>query len=261
MNEPDYTLLDRPDISEAMFYPRWDWEPPSATASDHSIQVEDRVSLACRFYTVNKTAPSILYFHGNGEVVSDYDDLGPIYNRFGINLFVVDYRGYGASTGKPSFSKMIADSHPVLHFFRELLYNQGYSDCLFVMGRSMGASSALELAAHYPTKIRAVILESGAGTGNWSRWLHPLEDSSPWDELQISHEEKLRSIVIPLLTIHGELDHLIQVESALKLRDMISSEDKELLIIPNAGHNDIFFVGMETYMESLFSFIKTWASS
>lgn len=261
MNQPDYTLLDRPDISEAMFYPRWDWDPPDRNASDHSIHVGDQVDLVCRFYAIDKSAPSILYFHGNGEVVSDYDDLGPIYNRFGINLFVVDYRGYGASTGRPSFSTMIADSHTILDFFREFLNSQGYRDCLFVMGRSMGASSALELAAHYPTKIRAVILESGAGMGNWSRWIRPFEDTTSWGRLQISHMEKLRSIVIPLLTIHGELDDLIPVERALELREVISSDKKELLIIPRAGHNDIFVVGMRIYMESLSSFIKTRASS
>ena len=254
MEQPDYTLLDRPEISGMMFYPRWDWYPPPPGATDHSVPVDVGVQVVCRFYPHDKGSPSILFFHGNGEVVCDYDDSGPIYNRFGLNLFVADYRDYGSSTGQPSFSTMIADSRLVFHFFRELLAKEGYSDQLYVMGRSMGATSALELAAHYPDQLRGLILESGAGTGGWSRWIRPNEDPAPWEELQRRHLEKLGSIKLPLLTIHGERDELISVERALELRELVSSERKELLVIPNAGHNDIFFVGMQQYLEAVRAF-------
>ena len=258
MQQPDYTLLDRSEITMMMFYLRRDWRPPSPGATDHAVTVGEGVEVSCRFYAHDKAEPSILYFHGNGEVVSDYDDVAPIYHHYGINLFVADYRGYGVSSGRPSFSTMVADTHQVFYAFRDLLAGEGYSDRLYVMGRSLGATSALELAAHYPDQLRGLILESGAGgTGGWSRWVRASDDPARWEELQRLHEEKLRSIRLPLLTIHGEVDEMASMERALELRELVSSQRKELLVIPGAGHNDFFYVGMERYMDALRGFVNS----
>ena len=50
-------------------------------------------SIGARFHIAGKEAPNILFFHGNGEIVSDYDDLGPVYNRIGINFLPVTTAG------------------------------------------------------------------------------------------------------------------------------------------------------------------------
>ena len=65
-------------------------------------------SIGGRFYAAGATAPTLLFFHGNGEIVADYEDLGPLYARQGLNFFPVDYRGYGRSTGTPTVTAMIA---------------------------------------------------------------------------------------------------------------------------------------------------------
>ncbi|MCK7515883.1 MAG: lysophospholipase [Desulfobacterales bacterium] len=85
---------------------------------------------------------NILFFHGNGEIVDDYDDLGPFYNRLGINFLAVDYRGYGNSTGKPTTSAMLADCHVIFKFVNDWLREKGYTGALIVMGRSLGSASA-----------------------------------------------------------------------------------------------------------------------
>ncbi len=256
MPEPDYTLLDRPDIVEAMFYPRKASRPLPLGASEHLVPVNDWVAVGCRFYPHRREVPTILYFHGNGEVASDYDEMASMYNAFDINLFVAGYRGYGASTGSPNFSTMIADAHAIFLFFREWLPKLGFARRFFVMGRSMGATSALELAARYPEHLKGLILESGAGgTGGWYRWMRPDDDSAPWDELQQRHRQKVASITMPLLTIHGELDALIPVERALELQAAVSSQRKELVVIPQAGHNDLFFRGLQQYMGAVMAFV------
>ncbi|MSQ40615.1 MAG: alpha/beta hydrolase [Dehalococcoidia bacterium] len=257
MPEPDYTLLDRQEILEAMFYPRRDWTVPPRGASDHAVPVDEDVFIVCRFYPHSPQAPSIIYFHGNGEVACEYDDVAPIYLASGINLFVADYRGYGASTGRPSFSTLVSDSDQVFLFFREFLARVGYAKRLYVMGRSLGATPALELAARSPEHLKGLILESGAGgLGGWSRWMRPGEDVAPWEELQKRHQQKLSHITLPLLTIHGEWDALIPVERALELREALNSRQKELVVIPQAGHNDLFYRGMEQYMEAVRAFVK-----
>src|SRR3990172_11975924 len=102
--------LDQPELLQFVFYPRRDVSPPPPGAADYPIPVAPGVALACRLHTADKAAPTILFFHGNGEVMSDYDDIAPAYGRLGINLCVVDYRGYGASTGRPTIAAMLTDA-------------------------------------------------------------------------------------------------------------------------------------------------------
>ena len=107
----DYSVLDRPEVLLFLFHPRT--EPPGsavqatrserliAVEKDILIPVEEDVVIGARFHMAKRSGANILFFHGNGEIVADYDELGPVYNQLGMNLLAVDYRGYGRSTGNP----------------------------------------------------------------------------------------------------------------------------------------------------------------
>ena len=98
----DYSALDGPEISLRIFHPRPEWSSSANTSTnDISIPVGDQIVIGARFYIANKEAPNIIFFHGNGEIVADYEDIGPIFNRMGINFLPVDYRGYGRSGENP----------------------------------------------------------------------------------------------------------------------------------------------------------------
>lgn len=264
MGIPDYTLLDTPEISSRMFQLDSDgipssfgrWEPLPEGASSHVVNAAG-VALACRLFPSKESSSSILFFHGNGEVVSDYNNIYPhIYPR-GISLFAAEYRGYGASYGTPTYSTMISDAHHVYRYFIESLKQESGGDKIFVMGRSLGAAAALELAAYYQDDLDGVIIESGsAGMNGWDRWFRGSDELAKLRNLQGNHRDKLKSISIPLLTIHGDKDAVVPLERAFELHDMVASEVKVLDIIPNVGHNTIFLYGMETYMQSLESFIN-----
>ena len=99
---PDYTLLDRDGLSAQLFFPRPDPSPTPQGASDHDVDVGGDVTIAGRRYVVDEAAPTIVYFHGNGEVIGDHDGLAPLYHSIGVNLFVFEFRGYGRSTGTPT---------------------------------------------------------------------------------------------------------------------------------------------------------------
>lgn len=115
---PDYSLLDHTPLGSSLFVPRPVWEPPPADTSDIAIPVDVGIALAARFYRSSPQAPTILFFHGNGEVAVEYDSLAPHYRQIGVNLIVVEYRGYGASDGFPSFATMLSDAHTVLRSVR-----------------------------------------------------------------------------------------------------------------------------------------------
>lgn len=128
----DLSVLDRLEILETVFpvvYSGYssDYLPPSPTDfPGYSIQVEDGVKINCGSWVSSKEQPSILYFHGNGETVPDYDWIAPFYNQRGVNLFVADYRGYGSSDGKPTISNMMSDAHIIFKGFTQIIKEEGF---------------------------------------------------------------------------------------------------------------------------------------
>ena len=253
----DYTLFDSPDLMARMFYPRRVWSPPPPGAQDHMVPIEKDVSLSARFYMRDRQSPTILFFHGNGEVVCDYDDIAPDYLKAGANLFAVDFRGYGKSSGTPLFSNMISDARAVFPHVRDMLKKEGYTGKLYVKGRSLGGHSALEAAYHYHDDLAGMIHESsGAGiTMRMTQRFEGTKDMARAVELQKQHEEKVRSIRLRLLVIHGEIDELVPVESAIHLYDAVGSKDKRLEVIPGAGHNDLLWIGHDQYFRAVREFV------
>ena len=251
----DYSHLDSPEILMGLFHPRPDYgsiERVTCTI-DMMIPVENNITVAGRFHMTEKSAPNILFFHGNGEIASDYDDLGPIYNRLGMNFLVVDYRGYGRSTGRPTVSNMMRDCHAIFEFTKGWLGGNGYGGGLIVMGRSLGSASALELIHHHNELINGLILESSfAHTGTLLEFLGVnTSEIGFMEEKGFRNLEKIESWHKMTLIIHAEYDQIFPFSEGQALYDACPSLSKTLLKIPAANHNDIFMRGLEAYMQAV----------
>ncbi|WP_242637562.1 serine aminopeptidase domain-containing protein [Desulfobacter hydrogenophilus] len=108
-NTNPYAALDQPQVLQFLFHPRRDDSKKAVSDKEHFIPLDQDIEVEAAFHLGDPLFPNILFFHGNGEIVSDYDDLGPIFNRMGINFLVVDYRGYGKSSGSPTVFSMLLD--------------------------------------------------------------------------------------------------------------------------------------------------------
>jgi fermentation-respiration switch protein FrsA (DUF1100 family) len=251
----DYTALDRPEILMFLFHPRAEWESQDSKKAfqDLLIPVEKDVVVGARPHMTNKSAPNILYFHGNGEIVADYDDLGPLYNRMGMNFLPADYRGYGRSTGRPTITAMMRDCHVIFDFVKAWLSENDYQGPLILMGRSLGSASVLELAAHYRDEIDGLIVESGfAYAGPLLRLLGVNTDVMGFtEEAGFRNVDKIRTFDKPTLVIHAEGDHIIPFSDGQALYEACGARDKTFLSIPGANHNDIFIRGLSEYMAAV----------
>jgi len=97
------TILDHPIVSSRYFFPRMDPIP-----DPYWVDAVDGSKLACYYQAVHPDAKTVVYFHGNGEVVADYlPDFPEWIARAGYNLFLAEYRGYGMSTGNPALAGML----------------------------------------------------------------------------------------------------------------------------------------------------------
>ncbi|MBK8027185.1 MAG: alpha/beta fold hydrolase [Chloroflexi bacterium] len=203
--------LDHPDITANLFYPRPDQPGRSGIpgAVDGTLPVEEGVALGYRFYMHGAGSPIILYFHGNGEIASDYDGIAPFFQEIGASLLVVDYRGYGWSTGFPLASKLLPDAEAVVAALPSMFATAKVSESrLFVMGRSLGSAPAVHAACTFPDRFQGLILESGfADMPSVMRRLgiQPERFSLTEQELApVGNARKVRSLHLPLLVIHGE---------------------------------------------------------
>jgi fermentation-respiration switch protein FrsA (DUF1100 family) len=190
-------------------------------------------------------------------VVSDYDEISPFYYQRKMNLVVADYRGYGGSSGTPTLTGLIQDAHVIFKEVREELSRRNLRKDLWVMGRSLGSISALELAYHYQKEMPGLIVESGFPSV--VRIMFHLGIPAPVTGLEeIDQEclERIKKIFLPTLIIHGERDSLVPVENAKEIYQHLGAEEKELLIIPSATHNDIMLVGFKDYFKAIQQFVE-----
>lgn len=243
---------DTPEINSFIFHPR-------QSTMDHSevkrlkIPVDKDTMIGASFFEASKEAPFILYFHGNGEIVNDYDELGFIFTENSINFMPVDFRGYGFSTGEPSLHSMIKDANTIADFVNDWRLQNNFSGKFAVMGRSLGSASAIELAAS-KDYFDALIIESGFF--NFKRLLknlgfYSMEFENIDDPLK--HREKISGFKKNLLIIHGEFDEIIPFSEGKKLFEHAGTESKKLVKILNAGHNTIFSFGIDKYFSSITS--------
>jgi alpha-beta hydrolase superfamily lysophospholipase len=253
----DYSSLDEPFLLQFIFYPRKDFTPCPGNAFDHSVWVADGVSISCRFYTGQDEWPWLLFFHGNGEVVSDYDEISPFYHQKRMNLAVADYRGYGASGGTPTLTDLVQDAHVIFREVREELSRRNLRKDLWIMGRSLGSISGLELAYHYQKEMQGLIIESGFPSivRIISHLGVPMQVAG-LEKIDQKCLERIKKIFLPTLIIHGERDTLVPLENAREIYRHLGTKEKELLVIPSATHNDIMGVGFKDYFKAIHQFVE-----
>ncbi|KAF0141311.1 MAG: alpha/beta hydrolase [Rhodospirillaceae bacterium] len=260
MTEHSLEFLDWPDIGRILFHPRLEYPGGSLMSGAVSLRIPVAGDLAVggKIYMAGLEAPVILYFHGNGEIASDYDSIAPYYTSRGLTLFVVDYRGYGSSDGSPTATSLLKDAVALYNQAGYLLTQRGFSyPGLFVMGRSLGSAAAIEVAYRAGADIAGLIIESGfAYTLDL---LHRLSDTRlpPADEAHdgFGNLDKISRVTIPCLFIHGQRDDIIPMTDGLALRDACGAGRKQMVIIPGAGHNNLLASGLMTYFDAIRRFV------
>jgi alpha-beta hydrolase superfamily lysophospholipase len=263
-HEDDVSFLDKTEILQIIFpvvYSPFYFQMAGRSSLPDTairfIEVEKGIKIGCGFWAKSKECPTILYFHGNGETVVDYDWLAQLYIKRGVNLFVADYRGYGVSTGKPTVTNLLRDCHAIFQGFKKFLKEEGHRADYFIMGRSLGSIPAVELAYHYQDQFRGLIIESGSANNFHRLWTY-LEASERETQLggKFLNKEKMRSILIPTCIIHGEYDEIIPVQEGLELYQKSGAANKDILVISGAGHNDLMMTGHDQYFEKIEGFVK-----
>lgn len=217
---------------------------------DVYFQVGDGTLLHAWFLPAeSKALGTILFLHGNAENISTHIMSVRWLPARGFNVFLLDYRGYGASSGAASLSGVQDDMNAALRTL--LTRNDVNPDRVVVFGQSLGGAIAVYNVAHSPYRrhIRALVVESGFASyrqitreklaGFWLTW--PLQWPLSWT---VSDEYSPSAAVagvspIPLLIIHGDRDPIVPSHHGQRLYDL-AREPKQLWVIPGGGHIQAF---------------------
>ena len=205
-----------------------------ADFEETTVLTADGVALHALFFRAAPTARgAVLYFHGNRGNLSRWGKLHRPFTQRGYDVLMIDYRGYGKSTGTPTEAGLYQDADAALQW---LLQHYSLEDIIFY-GRSLGSGVAAYLATKYLP--RALVLET------------------PYDALPnvIRHQallplpgfifrhhfptcRYLPEVNCPVHLFAGSRDQLIPLGLSSRLKPLLT-DPARFYLIEGAGHHNI----------------------
>ena len=202
----------------------------------------------------------IVYCHGQSKHMDVYWERAKLLanvgskNRYGV--LMMDYRGYGLSTGKSTEASLYRDVETCLDW----LNTKGVSGSQTVMyGFSLGTIPAIDLSAFYGAlPVNKLIIESPlASAANLTEEALKIDVSSTFfTSLVFDNVEKIKSVKQPLMWIHGIEDDYLSISNGEAIYERHGGTYKEAHRIAGANHGDVPFVmGYSTYCQEVLEFI------
>lgn len=232
------------------------WRVPEG-GEDVWFKTADGTRLHGWFVRASKqpAAATVIYFHGNGGNISYLGWVGESLAARGNDVLLFDYRGYGRSEGEVTDERgLYADADAAYDY---VVKERGVRpDSLTLYGQSLGTTAVADLAAR--RECRAIILESG---------LSSAEDMAalilPWfprslfrfTRNKLDSARKLAHVRCPVLVAHGDRDEVIPLSQGRVLY-AAAPEPKRLIVVQGAGHNDLYGIGGEKYLDAVVAFIR-----
>ncbi|WP_046756773.1 alpha/beta hydrolase [Kordia jejudonensis] len=192
----------------------------------------------------------LLYFHGNAQTLEYWGKWAEKLSQdYQYDVVIMDYRGYGKSTGKRSYDSMLADGM----LFYKYCKTKFSEDSITIFGRSLGGAFATHVATK--TNAKQLLLESTFTSvydiGSKRFWFLPLK----WLlKYPFQNDQNIQQITMPTFIIHGTEDAIVPYEHGQKLYKKSGSGNKKIYTIQNGLHNDL--ISYPEYFEALNEILK-----
>ncbi|MEA5581678.1 alpha/beta fold hydrolase [Nodularia harveyana UHCC-0300] len=198
----------------------------------------------------------LLYLHGNAINVGANVGHANRLHELGFSVLLIDYRGYGRSTGDFPNEKRVYEDAAVAwnHLVQE---KQIPPSKIFIYGHSMGGAIAIDLAIKHP-EAAGLIVESSFTSVQEMVAFRNLFRIFPVNLILTQRFESIKKVPdlkIPVLFIHGTADTTVPSFMSQKLYHA-APEPKKLLLVQSAEHNNTATVGGEEYLKWVRSFVE-----
>src|SRR5687768_18020519 len=219
-----------------------------------TFETADGLRLSGWFVGASGPVPrvTILVFNGNAGNREHRLPLAAAFRRHGLQVLLVDYRGYGGNPGTPTEDGLAADSRAARS------YLAGRSDVdasrIVYFGESLGTAVAVRLAAEHPPA--ALILRSPfTSMADVGQHHYPFLPVRLLLRDRFAAIDGIGRIRAPLLVIAGGQDRIVPIENSRRLYGAAVSR-KTLLVLPGADHNDLELLAGDEMVEAIVHFVR-----
>ena len=193
---------------------------------------------------------TVIYFHGNAGNMADRLEKIILLRNLKVNVFIIDYRGYGKSQGKPCEHGVYEDA--VAAFDYLLTRGDIEHEKIWVYGTSLGGTVAIDLATK--KRLACLIIDSTfSSAADMGRTIYPFIPSF-LIQTKMDSLAKIKKITIPKLFLHSREDDVVPFRLGQKLF-AVAPAPKEFLEI-KGGHNDNYVYSREIWLEGVSRFLK-----
>jgi uncharacterized protein len=244
--------------SRFIYYPGMGREivtTPSAHGTpyeDLTLQTSDGERLNAWWVPVESPRGAVLLLHGNAGNISHRIDYALMFRRLGYSTLLLDYRGYGRSTGSPTEQGTYLDAESA---WRWLTITQRLRERdIVVFGESLGGGVASWLAARH--QVRALILASTFTSAvNLGSELYPFLPVRLVSRFRYDTLARLGNVRAPVLVVHSRGDEIIPFSHGRRLFEA-AREPKTMLELAG-GHNQGLVFAREEWVKALAAFLQT----
>jgi fermentation-respiration switch protein FrsA (DUF1100 family) len=230
-------------------------ESASGSIQDVWLRTSDKVMIcAWHLRTRKPRIGTMLFFHGNAGNILDRVPHAEGFAQHGLDVLLVEYRGYGKSRGLPSEPGLYRDGDAAYEY---LTATQNIEPSkLLCFGESLGAAVALDLATR--RAVAGVVVESGfTSIRELARTIYPFLPGFVFGLMSHRYDnlEKISRLRAPVLFVHGEHDEIVPLAMAQRLFEAAPGP-REQYVIAGSGHNDLVAFGGTGYFERIAAFAR-----
>ena len=177
----------------------------------------------------------VLYFHGNSDNLARWGQYSELFLLAGYDVLMIDYRGFGKSTGRRSEANFYADAKALW----EMAIQHYPQDKMVIYGRSMGSGVATQLASIVPTS-QALILETPFySMPDLFYAYYPIIPPVFIFKYNFRSDKYIRHYTKPVYIFHGTKDELVPFYCGERLFKQVTSPTKEFIAIEGGKHKNL----------------------
>ena len=205
----------------------------SAPNREINVAADESSNMNVVQFLTNDSLPKgvVLYFHGNRKNIGWYADYASNFTKNGFEVWMVDYPGFGKSTGRLTEQKLYDDAMQL-----DIMARSKFpADSIILYGKSLGTGIASWLAARRSCK--QLILETPYySMTSLVQYYLPIYPVNTLLKYKLPVYKYLSIVNAPVSIFHGTEDKVIPYSNAHRLTAAMHSKDR-FITIENAGHN------------------------
>jgi uncharacterized protein len=244
-----------------IYFPMGDVPTPRdiglSNAEPVTFETTDGLRLNGWFVAASGASPrvTVLVFNGNAGNRAHRAPLAAAFQHHGLQVLLVDYRGYGGNPGSPTENGLAADSRAAQAYLARR--SDVDASRIVYFGESLGTAVAIDLAVEHPPA--AIILRSPfTSMVDVGKVHYPFLPVRLLLRDRFAAIDRVRRINVPLLVIAGGRDRIVPIENSRRLYDAAVAP-KTLFVVPNADHNDDELLAGEEMMRAIVHFLQPLA--